>query len=367
MAAQEQAEVREQLLTFDDFRAQGETVEGLLRTLKDGTYVHAYLISGAKGVGKRSLAMLMAQYLLCTCESEDQGLLADLPGLPPAKRPCGHCAGCVQVLSGNHPDLIRFGAGRHISQESKDSNKEGIAVGDIREAVRIAGTHTYEGGCRVFLLDQAESMTPQAQNSLLKTLEEPIDGTVFLLVTDSPSLLLPTIVSRCRRLNLHAWPDETIRALLQKRGIAASTQAGVLRSCGGSIGRALEIASDTAYWETRTQVMTDFLALSGRSEIMKVSGKYKDAKNKHEELLDTVEELIHTLMLVRLGRAPAEAAEPYPAAWKNMAAKGEPADFMRLLDAVSEARRLRLSQTTWQAVLERLLLHLMEERDRWST
>lgn len=74
------------------------------------------------------------------------------------------------MRSGNHPDLIRFGGGRHISQESKDSGKSTITVGDIREAVQVAGTHTYEGGSRVFIIEQAEDMTPQAQNCLLKTL-----------------------------------------------------------------------------------------------------------------------------------------------------------------------------------------------------
>lgn len=107
-----------------------------------------------EGVGKYSLAMLTAQYLLCSYEMQGQGFDADI--FPPGKhRPCGECPGCVQVRSGNHPDLIQIGNGRHISADSKDTGKNGITVGDIREAVRIAGTHTYEGGCRVFIIRNA--------------------------------------------------------------------------------------------------------------------------------------------------------------------------------------------------------------------
>ena len=260
----------------------------LRRTLDEGTYVHAYLISGLRGTGKRSLAMLMAQYLLCTCQSQPQGLFAGL-GLPEAARPCGSCAGCVQVRSGNHPDLIRFGGGRHISQDSKDSGKSTITVGDIREAVRIASTHTYEGGSRVFIIEQAEDMTPQAQNCLLKTLEEPIDGNVFLLTTDSPSLMLPTIISRCRQLRLHAYPDSVISTRLQSLGLDAGQQATVLRSCSGSVGKAIELAGDEAFWKRRTQVMTDFFSLKGRSDIVRVSGRYKDARDQADDLLTEAE------------------------------------------------------------------------------
>ena len=118
------------LLTFADFGSQAE-VQALYHTLRENSYVHAYLISGLEGSGKRSLATLIAQYLLCTCEREDQGLLSGM-GLPAPERPCGTCSGCAQVRSDNHPDLIRFGGGVHISQDSKDQGKNGITVGDIR-------------------------------------------------------------------------------------------------------------------------------------------------------------------------------------------------------------------------------------------
>ena len=364
-----QAEAREEqpekAWRFEDFREQGDVISGLLHTLQEGTFVHAYLITGMAGVGKRSLASLIARYLLCTCDRDaGNSLLAGLD-LPPAEKPCGVCPACMQVLSGNHPDLVRMGRGVHISQDSKDQTKKGIVIGDVREAVRLVGTHTYEGGRRVIIIDEAETMTAQAQNCLLKTLEEPTEGTVFLLLTDSPSLLLPTIISRCRQLSLHAWPEAKLLAILREEHVPAERQQEILRSCGGSIGAALRLASDEAYWQRRADVMRDFFALERRSDIARVTESWRTRKDELDALLDDIENLLHTLLLVRWGQLPDSVLTSYPAPWQRMAKGADAAAFVRLLDAVHEARKYRLSQVTGQAVLDRLLLRLMEEKTRW--
>lgn len=350
---------------FGDFQAQGEAVRGLLHTLEEGTFVHAYLISGMEGVGKRTLARLITQYLLCHA-GEEPDLLSGL-GLP-AQKPCGTCAACRQVLSGNHPDAVLLSPPEHhLSQRREDQGKSGIVVDDIREVVRIASTHTFEGGRRVIRIEHAEKMNPQAQNCLLKTLEEPPEGTVFLLLTDMPSLLLPTIVSRCRHVMLHAWPDQVVLSALEKHGVPAERRREALRVSGGSIGRALATAADEGYWQRRSDVMRDFFALPARSDIVRISGQWKDKKEQSDELLDDVEDMLHTLMLTRLGRLPQETLRDWPAPWQRMAREAKLDAFARLLDAVRDARKMRMNQVTWQAVLERLLLRLMEERTRWST
>ena len=356
-----------QPVSLSDFREQGAVADGLLKTLRDGTFVHAYLISGMAGVGKRTLATLMTQYLLCGAGAEEQGLLAGLD-LPAPERPCGVCPACVQVRDGNHPDVVLLRApDRHVSPDPEDQKKAGIVVGDIREVIRIAGTHTYEGGCRVVRIEQAEKMNPAAQNCLLKTLEEPLPGTVFLLLTDTPETLLPTIVSRCRHLKLHAWSDETILRILRDVGVPEKRCQESLRVCGGSIGRALSVASDESFWQRRSEVLQDFFALEQRSDILRVSNAWKERKEQSDELLDDMEEMIRTLLMVRLGRYPDTALQAWPAAWQHMAKQAEPEAFARLLDAVREARKLRMNQVTWQAIVERLLLQLMEEKARWLT
>lgn len=353
----------QQSVSLADFQAQGAVADGLLRTLADGTFVHAYLISGMEGVGKRTLAGLITQYLLC--ERQEVGQLADLNGAA-RQCPCGVCCACTQVKTGNHPDVVLLSPEHHISPRPEDQKKTGIVVDDIREVVRIVGMHTYEGGRRIVRIEHAEKMNPQAQNCLLKTLEEPTPGTVFLLLTDAPSLLLPTIVSRCRHLKLHAWPDEVVLRALGRHGVEEGRQQEILRVCGGSIGRALALAVDEAYWERRALVMRDFFALEHRSDVVRISNAWKDKKEQSDELLDDVEDMLRTLLLVHLNALPKQALQEWPAAWQRMAGQADHAAFSRLLDAVRDARKLRMNQVTWQAVVERLLLQLMEEKTRWS-
>ncbi|MBR4080482.1 MAG: DNA polymerase III subunit delta' [Clostridia bacterium] len=340
--------VRPMTPVLSDFAGQGAVYDGLMKTLRDGTHVHAYLISGASGVGKRTLASLIAGYLLCQGQN----------------KPCGACPACAQTAAGNHPDVIVVQPGIPISSEVNAGLKS-IPVDEIRAVNALAGRHTFEGGQRVIIIRQAEKMTPGAQNALLKTLEEPMAGTVFLLLTDSPELLLPTIISRCRGLKLHPWTDATVRSVLQQKGVDAHRCEEAVHAAGGSIGRALSVAADEAFWQRRESVLRDFFAVTERSEVLRISGAWKDRKDDAEELLADVEDMIRTLLLVRLGRRERSAVSGFPQPWQRMAEKAEVSAFTALTDAVRQARMYRLNQVTWQAAVERLLLRLMEESNRW--
>lgn len=331
-----------------DFAGQGAVYDGLIRTLESGSFVHAYLISGLAGMGKRTLAGLMAQYLLCEREN----------------KPCGECPSCVRVRESTHPDVLTVQPGVPVSP-LVDAGRKTIPVEDIREVIAITGRHTYEGGRRIVMIRQADKMTTAAQNALLKTLEEPVEGTIFLLMTDAPETLLPTIVSRCRALKLHPWPDEVVLTTLRRRGVPEERAREALHVCGGSIGRAIDVAADEAYWQRRQEVMRDFFAIPDRSEILRVSSAWRERKDASDELLNDVEDMIRSLMLVRLKQRDESALGEYPAPWQRMAKEAELDAFARLMDAVAEARQLRASQVTWQAVAEKLLLRMMEERNRW--
>lgn len=334
---------------LSDFKGQGALYDGLIRTLEEGTFAHAYLISGAQGMGKRTLARLMAQYLLCTG----------------AEKPCGVCPACVQVMQDEHPDLTTVRPGKPLSHDVKPG-LAGIPVDEIRYILTLAGQHTFEGGRRVIIIERAEKMNPQAQNALLKTLEEPLPGTVFLLLSETPETLLPTIISRCRALKLHPWPDDVILRTLSAHGVTSAMAHKALAVCGGSIGQALAVAADDAYWQRRSDVMRDFFGMEARSDVLRISNAWKDRKDEANALLQDVEDLIRTLMLVRFGRQGEALLEDYPAPWQRFAREGELASFMKLMDVVTQARRLRANQVTWQAAAEQLLLSLMEEKSKWS-
>jgi len=335
-------------VALDDFAPQGSLYEGLVHTLREGTFVHAYLLSGLEGMGKRTLAQCMAQFLLCTGPD----------------KPCGMCPACQQVAANNHPDLIVVQPGKPISPEVKSGLKS-IPVKDIRAVVDITSRHTYAGGRRVVIIQQAHKMTPGAQNALLKTLEEPLGETVFLLITEAPEMLLSTIVSRCRALKLHPWPDDALLRVLKARGVEEHRARQAIAVSGGSMGRALEVADDEAFWQRRQDVMQDFFSLEKRSDILRISNQWRERKDDASELLNDVEDMVRTLMLVRLGHRDESALTGYPEKWQTLARKADVAAFVRLLDAVAEARRLRSQQVTWQAVVEKLLLRLMEERNQW--
>ena len=339
----------------------GTTVSALLLTRDDLYQVQVgdsriYLDDGLGLVQlskDQTLARLLAQYWLCQAPEGE-------------KRPCGVCRACQQVRDGTHADLVIIAPGKPISPDVRPDMKS-IPVDEIRALIAITGRHTFEGGRRVVLIEQADKMNPPAQNALLKTLEEPVPGTIFLLMTESPSLLLPTIVSRCRELKLHPWDDRTVLSVLEKHGVTGQRAQEALHVSGGSIGKALAVAGDEQYWQRRSEVMRDFFALERRSDILRISSTWKDRKDDAEELLDDVEDMLRTLLLCHLGQRSESAVTPYPAAWQRFSREGELSAMMRLLDAVAQARQMRANQVTWQAVVERLLLSLMEEKSKWST
>lgn len=333
-----------------DFKGQGTLYEGLVRTLQDGSFVHAYLISGPEGIGKRSLARCMAQSLLCTGENP----------------PCGKCPACMQVRDENHPDVLIERVGAPLNPE-EDHRKKSISVDEMRYLLSLVGQHTFTGGRRVVIIEQAEKMTTPAANALLKTLEEPPEGTVFLLLTDSTEMLLPTIVSRCRTLRMHAWSDAYIQQMLINRGVSAEMARKAASVSGGSIGKAIAVAADEDFWSRRDEVMRDFFGIASRGEILRVSTALKERKDDAQELLDDLEDMIRTLLLIRLGRQDDALLAEYPAPWQRMAVSAPLESFITLSDALSEARKLRVNQVTWQAVVEKLLLRMMEERSKWST
>jgi DNA polymerase-3 subunit delta' len=182
--------------------------------LKAGAVAHAYLVVGPRHVGKRTLAVNLAQALNCT-ESEV---------------PCGECRSCLRILAGKHADVTAIGL---------DSKTE-IGIDDMRELQRLASLPPYEGKCKVFIIDEAEYLSTEAANSLLKILEEPPPSVVWLLLAAEEQRLLPTIMSRCQRLELKPVPSERIQEALVNLHKADIDKAKLLAQlCHGRLGWAI--------------------------------------------------------------------------------------------------------------------------------
>ncbi|MBR4910560.1 MAG: DNA polymerase III subunit delta' [Clostridia bacterium] len=185
--------------------------------LISGKIPHAVLIEGEEGLGKTTLARYLCKAILCEGE----------------ERPCENCAGCRLFESGNHPDMESV-------EPIKD--RKTVSVDQVRDIVTSAAIVPQKAAKRVFLIDNAELLTVQAQNALLKILEEPPETVVFVLTCRSRAMLLQTVISRCSVLIL-ASPDEQTAAdcicSVSKRDREEILSA--YRSSGGSIGLALNI------------------------------------------------------------------------------------------------------------------------------
>ena len=176
-----------------------KAVRHLSRSLEQGRLSHAYLLTGPAHVGKMSLAMDLARALNCTG----------------GDRPCDDCAQCDRVARGLHADV------RVVEVESGPNRTGGsrtaIGIDQVRDVQREASLKPYEGRYRVFVFDGAEHVTAEAANSLLKTLEEPPDQVVIVLLAPDVEALPPTVVSRCRRLELRRVASSLIAGELMAR------------------------------------------------------------------------------------------------------------------------------------------------------
>jgi DNA polymerase-3 subunit delta' len=222
---------------------------------------HALLIHGAQGVGKLALAEKIAQLLLC--EAKDV-----------ARKPCGVCDGCRWYAGGNHPDFRRLEPEALAPQPDAEAEEEGeaparrgkpsleIKIDQVRELADFLYIGSHRGGLRVALVHPAEEMNINAANALLKALEEPPAGAVFLLVSHRPARLLPTIRSRCIALPVAIPRKEAALQWLSAQGMPDAERW--LAYAGGAPLRALDYAGKAAIIERMLSAPT---AVEDRDEL----------------------------------------------------------------------------------------------------
>ena len=220
------------MLVFKDILGHEQIKEHFKNAVETGKVSHAYILSGEAGMGRKSLANAFALSLLCE------------KGKP---EPCMQCHACRQVLSGNHPDLI------YVTHEKPAS----IGVDEIREQINnTIMIRPYSSYYKIYIVDEAEKMTVQAQNALLKTIEEPPSYAVILLLTTNQDAFLPTILSRCVQLKLKPLRDSVVKEYLIQSLKVEEAQAEIYAAFArGNLGRAIALASSEDFNLMRQEVL----------------------------------------------------------------------------------------------------------------
>jgi DNA polymerase-3 subunit delta' len=284
-------------MSWQRVRGHESLVEAFDHVVQRGRLAHAYLFTGPAGVGKRLFAQELAKALLC----ED----------PPGRRleACDHCAACLQIEAGTHPDF--FAAGR-----PEDSLEVPIDV--VRELCDSFALKSARGRGKVAILDDADDLNAEAANCFLKTLEEPPPRAVLILVGTSPERQLSTIVSRCQNVRFAPLPETLVVELLREQGLEDATLIERLaRLSGGSPGQARALA-DPALWEFRRTLLqgltvpqVDSVGLAQAwMRFVEEAGKESAAQRRRaEQVLHLLIEFLREALALAVGDEP-KLAEP---------------------------------------------------------
>lgn len=266
------------MYTFEKIVGQDNIKEHVQSAIGTGKISHAYIIDGEKGMGKKLLANTFAKTIQC----EKKGIT-----------PCNECVSCKTFDTLNHPDTVYV----------KPSKKTGIGVGDIREQIN-GDIHIkpYHYPYKVYIIDEADTMTEQAQNALLKTIEEPPPYAVILLLSRNVNRFLPTILSRCVVLKLKPVSDDKMMAHLLQAHDVTHEQARLVASFSqGNMGKGMALISSKAFLDMRDQMIdiVNEMIHSDDYGLMVLSERFDAFKDQINDFLDLMMTWFRDLLLVK--------------------------------------------------------------------
>ena len=252
---------------FSDVLGHEQTIAHMKSAIEANKVSHAYLLAGEKGSGKKMLAGIFARTLQCEAHGSE---------------PCGKCHSCIQAESGNQPDII------YVSHEKPNT----IGVDDIRTQINNdVDIKPYSSRYKVYIVDEAQKMNQQAQNALLKTIEEPPAYAVIMLLTTNADSFLPTILSRCITLNMKTVKEDVIRNYLMKQYKIPDYQADVCAAFSqGNVGKAIQLASSEDFGELKASVLQlmkrlDEIDVYEMTAAVKQISEYKLVVNDYFDLM----------------------------------------------------------------------------------
>ena len=326
--------------SFKDVVGHKDILKYISSAVENNRVSHAYILNGERGSGKKMLANLFAMTLLC--ETGDN-------------EPCGKCHSCKQAESGNHPDIIR------VTHEKPNS----ISVDDIRTQVNnTVDIKPYQGPYKVYIIPQADMMTPQAQNAILKTIEEPPSYAVFLLLTENAETLLPTINSRCVMLKLRNIKDTLIKKYLMENLEIPDYKADMCTAFAqGNMGRAIMLANSDHFNEIREEAV-ELLKHISEMELNEIVAAVKNISVYKLEITDYLDIIMIWYRDVLLYKATKEidkvVFKDQLQSIKEQARKSSYEGIELILESLEKAKARLKANVNFDLVMELLFLTIKE-------
>ena len=268
------------MANYSDIIGHEDIVKHFKSSIELGKVSHAYILNGEKGVGKKTLASVVAKSLQCESGEPD---------------PCGKCKSCLQAESGNQPDII------WVSHEKPGS----ISVDEIRtQMVNDVDLKPYSSRYKIYIVPDSQLLTVEAQNAMLKTLEEPPEYAIIMLLTNNVDKFLPTILSRCIVLNFRpVEPLDMIDYLVTNVGVDQEKARFCTDFAQGNLGKAVRLAISPDY----NEIIEDSIRLLRDIQDMDVEDVIRAVKNMDKNTLDVIDIMtmwFRDILVVKISNSP---------------------------------------------------------------
>lgn len=325
---------------FSDIIGQEQIKEHLTNAIAAKKISHAYIINGEKSSGKEFIAKIFAMALQC-----ERG----------GTNPCQECHSCKQALSENQPDIIR------VMHEKPNT----VSVDDIsRQVNNDVGIKPYSSRYKVYLINEAEKMTVQAQNAILKTLEEPPEYVVILLLTTNVNSLLSTIQSRCVVLNMKPVSDDLVRKYLMEEIQVPDYKAEVcVAFARGNIGKAKLLATSEEFDNIKAEALSllKYVQDMELNEVIAAVKKISDYKLEINDYLDIMTVWYRDVLLFKATKDVNHLVfREEVQALRKIARRSSYEGIEKVIDALQKAKNRLNANVNFELTMELLLLEIKE-------
>jgi DNA polymerase-3 subunit delta' len=325
---------------FKDVVGHRDIIQYIQDAVQQNKVSHAYILNGQRGSGKKMLAKLFAMTLQCESNKSD---------------PCGECRSCIQANNGNQPDIITV----------KHEKPASISVDDIRTQVNgDIMIKPYSSPYKVYIIPEADLLTVQAQNALLKTIEEPPEYAVILLLTENADSLLPTIRSRCVMLKLRNIKDKLVTKYLIEHLQIPDYQAEICAAFAqGNVGRAIMLARSEDFNEIKNDVV-QLMKYIGQMELSEIVSAIKNITKYKLEVTDYLDLMTIWYRDVLLYKATKDVNgvvfSDEIKFIKEKATKSSYEGIEIILESIEKAKTRLKANVNFELVMELLLLTIKE-------